>query len=121
MGSPLPGALTNLSNSYWLDNERLTQNINKLTSVSTVAYNSWNAVLSNNDTLTTNTADISTLKNLLNMTNSSLSNTSFLLDSTNISLANTSYLLTITNVSLMNTSILLGTTNISLANTHPLY
>ena len=47
----LPAALTNLSTSYWIDNERFMQNINKLTSVSTVAYNAWNAVLSSNDVL----------------------------------------------------------------------
>ena len=44
----LPAALTTY---YWIDNERLTQNINKLTSSFTVAYNSWAAVLSSNDTL----------------------------------------------------------------------
>ena len=34
--TPLLVALTNLSTSFWIDNERSTQNINKLTSVSTV-------------------------------------------------------------------------------------
>ena len=41
--TPLPAALTKLSTPYWIDNTRLTQNINKLTSLSTVAYNAWNA------------------------------------------------------------------------------
>ena len=40
----LPAALLNLSTSYWIANASLTQNINTLMSVSTVAYNAWNTV-----------------------------------------------------------------------------
>jgi len=45
----LPAAFSNLSTSYWIDNARLTQNINTLTSVSTVAYNAWNGFVANSN------------------------------------------------------------------------
>ena len=49
--SYLPAAFSNLSTTFWVDDSKLTQNINSLSSVSTVAYNSWNAILAQTNIL----------------------------------------------------------------------
>ena len=106
----LQSDFANLSLKFWSDESKLTETVDKLSSVSTVAWNSWNYILNNE-----------TGKSLTNLSSTfysvSLSNLSSTAWSTRQQVANLSQsfynasnILNTTNISLANTSVLLGKT-----------